>query len=248
MATKERLSSIAEERAGRTRDYTKKMVELRANIARDMAGAAPINLQRLGVELETALDKDAYYVADVDSGKTMDPFMNFGGDDKVYVGTSPNVLGWGMAAAFGVKLGRPDKQVVSVVGDGSFLFSGPTPLWSHARYKAPITTIVLNNKSYNNERNRIWSSGGQQYKTGRDMTCYLGDPDVDYAKTAQAYGVDGEPVKQPDAIKGALARARKANEEGRPYLLDVDTARDGIGAATAWHPPFSVADKRKRKV
>jgi thiamine pyrophosphate-dependent acetolactate synthase large subunit-like protein len=248
LATKERLSAIAAERTGRVQAYTQKMAELRANIARDMAEGAPINLQRLGVELETALDKDAYYVGDVDSGKTMDPFMNFGGSDKVYVGTSPNVLGWGMAGAFGVKLAKPDKQVVSVVGDGSFLFSGPAPLWSHARYKAPIMTVVLNNRSYNNERNRIWASGGQQYKTGRDMTCYLGDPDVNYAKTAEAYGVEGEQVKQPSQIKPALARARKANEEGRPYLLDVDTARDGIGAATAWHPPFSVAAKRTRKV
>ena len=39
-------------------------------------------------------------VADVDSGKTMDPLMAFGGDDKQYFGTGPNVLGWGMAAAF----------------------------------------------------------------------------------------------------------------------------------------------------
>ncbi len=34
--------------------------------------------------------------------------MSFGGTDKKYFGTGPNVLGWGMAAAFGVKLARPD--------------------------------------------------------------------------------------------------------------------------------------------
>ena len=60
----------------------------------------------------------------------MDPLMSFGGDDKQYIGTGPNVLGWGMAAAFGVKLARPDQPVVSVVGDGSFCFSGPQPLWT----------------------------------------------------------------------------------------------------------------------
>jgi len=64
-----------------------------------------------------------------------------------------------MAAAFGVKLARPDVPVVSVVGDGSFCFSGPQPLWSLARYRAPVTVMVLNNHSYNNERNRIWNSG-----------------------------------------------------------------------------------------
>ena len=36
--------------------------------------------------------------------------------------------------------------------------------------------IVLNNRSYNNERNRIWHFAGRQFKTGRDMTCYIGVP------------------------------------------------------------------------
>jgi thiamine pyrophosphate-dependent acetolactate synthase large subunit-like protein len=153
-----------------------------------------------------------------------------------------------MAAAFGVKLARPDQPVVSVVGDGSFCFSGPQPLWTQARYKAPIMNIVLNNRSYNNERNRIWHYGGRQFKTGRDMTCYMGSPDVDYAKAAAAFGVEGENVKEPTELKAAIARGQRAVAEGRPYLLDIDTYRDGIGAASTWHPPFSLADKRSRRV
>jgi thiamine pyrophosphate-dependent acetolactate synthase large subunit-like protein len=90
--------------------------------------------------------------------------------------------------------------------------------------------------------------GGQQFKSGRDMTCYLGNPNVDYAKTAQAFGVDGESVKEAADIAPALARAKRANVEGRPYLLDVNVQREGIGAASAWHPAYSVAAKRTRKV
>ena len=116
-----------------------------------------------------------------------------------------------MAAAFGVKLARPDQPVVSVVGDGSFCFSGPQPLWSMARYKAPVMTIVLNNRSYNNERNRIWHGGGRQFKTGRDMTCYIGSPDVDYAKAAGAFGVEGEAVKEPGELKAAIGRAQRVD-------------------------------------
>jgi thiamine pyrophosphate-dependent acetolactate synthase large subunit-like protein len=153
-----------------------------------------------------------------------------------------------MAAAFGVKLARPDQPVVSVVGDGSFCFSGPQPLWSMARYKAPVMTVVLNNHSYNNERNRIWHFGGAQFKSGRDMTCYLGSPDVDYAKAANAFGVEAETIKEPDKLKDAIGRAQRAVAEGRPYLLDVHTWRDGVGAASTWHPPYSVAERRTRKV
>src|SRR5262249_44626794 len=79
--------------------------------------------------------------------------------------------------------------------------------------------------------NRIWHFGGRQFQSGRDMTCYLGSPDIDYAKTAEAFGVEGEVVKEPDKLKGALERAKRATADGRPYLLDVHTYRDGIGAA-----------------
>jgi thiamine pyrophosphate-dependent acetolactate synthase large subunit-like protein len=248
LATPARLSAIADQRAARVRAYSAQMADARQAIARGLSDSSPISLERLGMELEANLERDTCYVADVDSGKTMDPLMAFGGDDKQYFGTGPNVLGWGMAAAFGVKLARPDVPVVSVVGDGSFLFSGPQPLWSMARYKAPVTTIVLNNHSYNNERNRIWNSAGRQFETARDMTCYNGNPDVDFTKAANAFGVDGETVKEPANLKDALGRAKMASVEGRPYLLDIHIKREGIGAMSEWHPEFSLADQRSRKV
>jgi thiamine pyrophosphate-dependent acetolactate synthase large subunit-like protein len=248
MATASRLKAIADERAARTAAYSKQMHDEREALARALADSTPVSIERLGLELEANLDRDTCYVTDADSGKTMDSLMSFGGDDKPYFSTSPNVLGWGMAAGFGVKLARPDVPVVSVVGDGSFCFSGPQPLWSMARYKAPVTVIVLNNHSYNNERNRIWNSAGRQFEAARDMTCYLGDPDVDFAKAAGAFGVEGETVKEPDGLKDAFARAKSAMVEGRPYLLDIHIKREGLGAVSEWHPPYSVADLRTRKV
>jgi thiamine pyrophosphate-dependent acetolactate synthase large subunit-like protein len=252
LATKERLAQIAEDRSRRVHSYTKGMADLREAMLKEYATGseiAPIKLERLASELESTLEKDTIYVNDVDSGKKMDPFLSFGGSDKTYVANGPNILGWGMSAAFGAKLAQPDRPVVAVLGDGAFLFGGPQPLWTQARYRAPITNIVLNNMSYNNERNRIWSFvGGAQAKSGRDMTCYNGNPDVDITKTAQAFGVEAESVKQESGVKSALARALRANTEGRPYLLDIHVQRDGLGAASQWYPPLSVADLRTRKV
>ena len=102
--------------------------------------------------------------------------------------------------------------------------------------------------SYNNERNRIWHYGGKQFKTGRDMTCYLGSPDIDYAKSSEAFGVEAEVVKEPGKLKDAIARAQRVIADGRPYLLDIHTYRDGLGAVSTWHPPYSIADLRSRKV
>ncbi len=249
LATASRLKQIAEDRGNRVREYTKQQAEMRKSIIAAAGNGPEIRRERLAVELEAGLEKDTIYVTDCDSGRAMDPLMSFGGDDKAYISTGPNILGWAVAAGFGAKLARPDRPVVAILGDGSMMFGGHQPLWSHARYKAPVTTIVYNNRSYNNERNRIWTYGaGTQFDVGRDMTCYNGDPDVDFAKAAQGYGVEGETVKEASQIKEALARAKRANVEGRPYLLDILVERDGIGAATAWHPSYSIADKRTRKV
>lgn len=252
LATKDRLKQIADERSARVRDYTKSMADLREQMLKVYAGGSPndpIKLELLAVELEHALDKDTIYVNDIDSGKKMDPFMSFGGADKTYVANGPNILGWGMSAAFGAKLAQPNKPVIAILGDGAFNFGGPQPLWSHARYSAPITSIVLNNHSYNNERNRIWSFiGGAQARAGLDLTCYNGSPNVDCAKAAQAFGVEGEKVKDAAGVKAALQRAKRANIEGRPYLLDIEVQRDGVGAASEFHPPLSIAALRTRRV
>jgi thiamine pyrophosphate-dependent acetolactate synthase large subunit-like protein len=250
MATKERLKQIADSRTGRVHDHSAAQAKMRQTIAADLNNGSSIKMERLGVELESHLDKDAIYVSDCDSGRTMDPLISWGGGGgRSYISTGPNILGWGIAAATGAKLAQPNRPVVSCVGDGSCMFGGPQPLWSQARYKSPVTNVVVNNKSYNNERNRIWSFiAGQQFKMGKDMTCYNGDPDVDFAKAAQAFGVEAEVVSEPDKLKPAFARAKKANYDGRPYLLDIHVDRDGVGAESAWHPPFSIADQRTRKV
>jgi thiamine pyrophosphate-dependent acetolactate synthase large subunit-like protein len=251
MATSTRLRQIADDRSQRVHAYTAGLRQMREAMIKEFpSGEQPgITLERLAFELENGLDRDTIYVNDIDSGKKMDPYLSFGGSDKMYVGNGPNILGWGMSAAAGAKLAQPNRQVVGVLGDGAFLFGGPQPLWSQARYSIPVTNIVLNNKSYNNERNRIWSFGAaQQFASGRDMTCYNGSPDVDFAKTSQAFGVEAENVSDPTQIKAALARAKRANVGGRPYLIAVDIQRDGVGAESAWYPPFNLAATRTHNV
>src|SRR6202051_2472254 len=96
MATASKLKDIAEQRAAKTRAYSAQMADARQAIARGLADSSPISMERLGLELEANLDRDTCYVADVDSGKTMDPLMAFGGDDKQDFATGPTVWGWGM--------------------------------------------------------------------------------------------------------------------------------------------------------
>jgi len=101
--------------------------------------------------------------------------------------------------ALGAQLALPDRQVVDVEGDGGILFGQTENFWTISRYDVPLLVVVMNNHSYNDTRIRNLSAfpGQQQFQTGKDLTSYLGDPDVDFAKIAEAYGIKGVKVYDP---------------------------------------------------
>ena len=110
-----------------------------------------------------------------------------------------------------------------------------------ARYKAPVAVIVLNNHSYNNERNRIWNGAGRQFETARDMTCYNGSPTWITPRLPARSESRARPSRSRRACR-RIVRAKAATVEGRPYLLDIHIKREGLGAVSQWYPPYSIAD------
>jgi thiamine pyrophosphate-dependent acetolactate synthase large subunit-like protein len=86
-------------------------------------------------------------------------------------------------------------------------------------------------------------------QTGQFVHDYLGSPDIDMASIAKGFGVDGEVVTSPAQLREALKRARTHTVEGKPYLLDVQVARKGVGwAEKPWIPPIQIAALREKKV
>jgi thiamine pyrophosphate-dependent acetolactate synthase large subunit-like protein len=249
MATADRLRQLSGSRIARAREHRAQLDETNKAIAARHRASATLNMTHVITELDATLDKGASIVENGGSGTEglCHAYMNMGGAERPYYKQSAIVLGWGVGAAFGVQLARPQSRTVAIVGDGEFMFRGPQPLWSYARYKAPSTVIVINNHSYDNERNRLWQRGGRQYETGRDMICYNGDPDIDFTKLAAGVGVEGEVVKEPGALKQSLQRAERANADGRPYILDMHIERGGIGAPSTWHPGYSIAAQRGQR-
>jgi thiamine pyrophosphate-dependent acetolactate synthase large subunit-like protein len=149
-------------------------------------------------------------------------------------------LGSGVGTAAGVKLARPDRQVICLVGDGSFVF-GPTALWNMARLELPVITVVYNNHAYSGPHSRVIEKvpGGRMVQTGRFFHDYLGSPDMNMALIAKGFGVEAEVARSPEELKAALGRARKATVEGKPYLIDAQVARVGVAwAENPWTPPI----------
>ncbi len=216
---------------------------------------SPLTWERVAGELDQLLEKNAIIVPELANNRWDDgrvPALGqftFAPGEKTRIGrTTGGALGWGVGAAIGVKLALPDRQVVALQGDGGFLFGQAETLWTMARYEVPVLVVVFNNRSYNGPRNRIMRDGVKQAQAGKEMTSYLGDPDVDFAKVAAGFGVKGEVVTTADQVKPAIQRGIASTRDGRPYLIDAVIARTGLAADSTWYPKYSVAAGRTAKV
>jgi len=251
MVTAERLEKIRGNRLEQTKQYVARLRQARLQAMKTDWDKVPLTWERLSSDINDVAERDAYLVPEfgTEGPKALKCFT-FADGEKTLIGrTSGSGLGWGMGAAVGVKIAQPDKQVIAMQGDGGFLFGGQaTALWTMARYQIPVITVIYNNRSYNETRERSFSENGRQAQTGNDMLSYLGDPDVDFVKLAGAFGVSGEQVKTPDQIQPAMKRAVRAAQDGRPYLIDALVGRTGRGAELTSYPKLSVAAMRRRKV
>jgi acetolactate synthase I/II/III large subunit len=120
-------------------------------------------------------------------------------------------LGWGFATALGVQHARPDVPVVSINGDGGFLFTA-TELATAMRHRIPLVAIVFNDGAFGNVR-RIQ----QELYGDRQIACDLTDPD--FVRFAESFGAAAERVKTPKALAAALRRAFRRRDT--PTLLEV---------------------------
>ena len=250
IATVERLKQFRGNRLEQTRDYREKVQQARSDAMKAQWNSTPLTWERLGFDINAAAERDAWIVPEfgTEGPKALNQFT-FAEGEKTLVGrTSGAALGWGVGAATGVKIAQPDKQVIALQGDGGFLFgSQPMALWTMARYQIPVTTVIFNNRCYNETRERAFADDGRQAQTGRDMMSYLGDPNIDYVKLAGAFGVSGEQVTMPDQIQPAMKRAARAALDGKPYLIDALVGRTSAGSADLY-PKLSIAASRRRKV
>ncbi|MBI4483354.1 MAG: thiamine pyrophosphate-binding protein, partial [Acidobacteria bacterium] len=237
------LKKTVEERTREVRAFTERAKTLRALVVKNPDwNRNPLLADRLTYEIAQFADPDAIIVHEAGSiGLHSFGFDPLGGRELFfYYGAH---LGSGVGTAAGVKLARPNQQVICLVGDGSFVF-GPTALWNMARLELPVLTIVYNNHAYGGPHNRVIETvpGGRMVQTGQFVHDYLGDPDMNMADIARGFGVQGEVVESPVQLKEALARARKATQDGRPYLIDAQVARTGVAwAEKPWTPPIRIA-------
>ncbi len=119
-------------------------------------------------------------------------------------------MGYGLGASLGAKLGRPDKLVVNVAGDGCFRMN-MNEIATAARYNIPVIQLVLNNHVLGMVRQ--W----QTLFYGKRYSATVLNDQVDFVKLAEALGAVGMRVTKREEVAPAL---EKAIALGRPVVID----------------------------
>lgn len=118
-------------------------------------------------------------------------------------------LGWGLATALGVKHALGDVPVVSINGDGGFMFT-VQELATAVRHRIPLVTVVFNDAAYGNVRYMQKNIHGNRV-IGTDLA------NPDFVKLGESFGITSYKAASPEALRGALEKALAANE---PALID----------------------------
>jgi acetolactate synthase I/II/III large subunit len=120
-------------------------------------------------------------------------------------------LGWGFATALGAQHARPAAPVLSISGDGGFLYTA-SELATAVRHRIPLVAVVFNDGAFGNVR-RI-----QEERFGnRVIASDLANPD--FVRFAESFGAAAERARNPDELRAALRRGF-ARRDG-PTLIDV---------------------------
>jgi acetolactate synthase-1/2/3 large subunit len=119
-------------------------------------------------------------------------------------------LGYGFATALGVKVAHPDRAVLSISGDGGFLFTA-MELATAALHKLNVVALVFNDNAYGNVLRMQKTLHG-----GRVIATHLMNPD--FVKLAESFGVTALRAGNPAELEAALRGAFGRNE---PTLIEV---------------------------
>lgn len=120
-------------------------------------------------------------------------------------------MGFGLPAAMGAKLARPEAKVISISGDGGFKMTG-SELFTMASNKVAVVVVVFNNSGLGMIRQLQRANYNKRY-----MACEFPGY-VDFVKYAEAFGLEGEHVSTPEEFAAAVA---KGLELDHSYLIEV---------------------------
>jgi acetolactate synthase I/II/III large subunit len=127
-------------------------------------------------------------------------------------------IGSGLPMAVGAAIAAPGRRVVALQADGSAMYTLQA-LWTQAREKLPVTTVLLSNRKYAILLNELTNVGANPGRAALDMMD-LGNPDIGWVKLAEGMGVEAAQARTTTEFSDLFARANKV---AGPFLIELLT-------------------------
>lgn len=190
----------------------------------------PMTPQRILKDVREVLPEDAVICTDVGWNKN--------GVAQQFDITEPGTImhpgglatmGFGSAAILGVKLAKPDKKVITLIGDGGF-GTNPSVLATAKEYNIPVVWVVMNNYAFGT----IAGLEGAHYKHNFGTVFKIdGKPyNPEWAEVAKAYGIKAKKVERAEDFEAIFEEALNSNE---PYLIDVPMENIPVPTDGIWN-------------
>ena len=128
-------------------------------------------------------------------------------------------MGYEIAGGLGVKMARPDREVVVMVGDGSYMMMN-SELATSVMLGHKIITVILDNRGFGCINRLQMATGGESFNNLLDTARHVEPSAIDFAAHAGAMGAIAEKVSSVTELEEAMGRARKAD---RSYAIVIDT-------------------------
>ncbi len=208
--------------------WVERVAELRYSLRRKMDfDNVPIKPQRVFKEVNDFFPRDTIFVTAIGLYQIWSGQLQNSYEPRSYlICGQAGPLGWEVSACTGVKLARPDKLVVGIVGDYSFQFLMEEVAVA-AQYRVPFVLVMLNN-SYLGLIRQAELGYEMNYAVDIGFDNATGhEVGIDHVKAMEAMGGIGRRVTEPGDLAAALAWAvEEANTKSLPVLVEVITERE----------------------
>jgi tartronate-semialdehyde synthase len=212
----------------RTGPWVERVRELKQTLLRRMDfDDVPLKPARVFKEINEFFDRDTIFVTAIGLYQIWSGQFQTTYKPRHYlVCGQAGPLGWEVPACIGVKLGRPDKEVVAIVGDYSFQFLMEEVAVA-AQYDVPFLIVMLNNSNLGLIRQSEMGYG-MEYAIGLGYDAGVGEEaGIDHVRLMEAMGCTARRVDTPEAIPEALAWGRqRTRDTGRPCLVEIMIERN----------------------
>jgi acetolactate synthase I/II/III large subunit len=194
------------------------------DLARNKSSAKPISPDWLSLCLAEVIDEDAIIVNQTITHSSSVAEQMERARPGTFLSCAGGSIGWPLGAALGAKLAAPDKTVVSLMGDGAFIWGCPTAtLWAARAYHAPFLSVIFDNQAYGAIKGLVQRafkeeklSPEQGFNAGVDISM-----PPDYSAIARACGAFGSIVDDPSELLVVLREALLQVRRGKAAVVDV---------------------------